>query len=145
MAGLIDRAAASADAPVVRLGLVTDADKLQTLAAAKVLIATSRVEGWGFTPLEALACGTPVVCWKLPAYQESLPDGPAIVRIPLGDSQAFARAVAEMVSLPDDDRSAIVERTRRTPIGWDEVADAEYGVISVAAGVRSSREQQATR
>jgi glycosyltransferase involved in cell wall biosynthesis len=31
-------------------------------------------EGFGLTPIEAIACGTPVICSTLPAYKEILED-----------------------------------------------------------------------
>jgi glycosyltransferase involved in cell wall biosynthesis len=47
---------------VIFTGLVTDADLRALYSAARVYACPSLYEGFGFTVLEAMACGTPVVC-----------------------------------------------------------------------------------
>lgn len=47
---------------VIFTGLVTDADLRALYSAARVYVCPSLYEGFGFTVLEAMACGTPVVC-----------------------------------------------------------------------------------
>ncbi len=47
---------------VVFTGLVTDTDLRALYLAARVYVCPSLYEGFGFTVLEAMACGTPVVC-----------------------------------------------------------------------------------
>ena len=37
-------------------------------------------EGFGLTPIEAIACGTPVICSSLPAYKEVLKDNAIFVK-----------------------------------------------------------------
>lgn len=52
------------------LGLVSEADKPYLYAAARLFVFPSLYEGFGLTPLEAMRCGTPVVCSR----QSSLPE-----------------------------------------------------------------------
>lgn len=47
---------------VIFTGLVTDAELRALYSAARVYVCPSLYEGFGFTVLEAMACGTPVVC-----------------------------------------------------------------------------------
>lgn len=47
---------------VVFTGLVTDAELRALYSDARVYVCPSLYEGFGFTLLEAMACGTPVVC-----------------------------------------------------------------------------------
>jgi len=47
---------------VIFTGLVADADLRTLYSAARVYVCPSLYEGFGFTVLEAMACGTPVVC-----------------------------------------------------------------------------------
>jgi glycosyltransferase involved in cell wall biosynthesis len=47
---------------VIFTGFVTDADLRALYSAARVYVCPSLYEGFGFTVLEAMACGTPVVC-----------------------------------------------------------------------------------
>lgn len=120
---------------VVRLGVVPEAEKLFHLRSSRVLIAPSRVEGWGFVPLEALACGVPVVCWDLPAYRESVPDGPGVRRIPVGDIEAFAEAVLELLAqAQENDRLAewAIVSGARSCISWEDVATQEWQIIAGA-------------
>jgi glycosyltransferase involved in cell wall biosynthesis len=115
---------------VRRMGVVSDAEKFDLLERSRVLVATSRVEGWGFTPLEALACHTPTVCWDLPAYLESLPKGPAIARVGLDDESLFVKNVTRFLGLSDQERREAVASTARQAPSWDEVAAAELEVLT---------------
>jgi len=47
---------------VIFTGFVTDADLRALYSGARVYVCPSLYEGFGFTVLEAMACGTPVVC-----------------------------------------------------------------------------------
>lgn len=62
---------------------------------ARLLLAPSRLEGFGLVPLEAASCGTPVVASDIPAHREVLQDG--ALYAPPGDGEAFTRRVLELV------------------------------------------------
>ncbi|MGC2742450.1 MAG: glycosyltransferase family 1 protein, partial [Candidatus Angelobacter sp.] len=47
---------------VIFTGFVNDADLRALYCGARVYVCPSLYEGFGFTVLEAMACGTPVVC-----------------------------------------------------------------------------------
>jgi glycosyltransferase involved in cell wall biosynthesis len=47
---------------IVLTGFVSDADLRALYSGARVCVCPSTYEGFGFTVLEAMACGTPVVC-----------------------------------------------------------------------------------
>jgi glycosyltransferase involved in cell wall biosynthesis len=47
---------------VIFTGFVSDADLRALYSGARVCVCPSLYEGFGFTVLEAMACGTPVVC-----------------------------------------------------------------------------------
>jgi glycosyltransferase involved in cell wall biosynthesis len=110
-------------------GIVSEHDKTLAFQESKTVVATSRVEGWGFVPLEALQCGTPTVAWDLPAYSESLPAGDAIRLVPKGDVHAFGDAVLHMLSLDAQSRHCATTEARKTETSWDVVADAEIRVF----------------
>ncbi len=62
---------------------------------ARAFVFPSRYEGFGFPPLEAMACGTPVIC----SNASSLPEvvGDAAILIPPHDGEGFARAMLQIV------------------------------------------------
>jgi glycosyltransferase involved in cell wall biosynthesis len=63
---------------------------------ARVLIMSSRYEGFGLPVLEAMACGTPVVAFA----NSSLPEvvGDAGILVPDGDVPAMTEAVRELLN-----------------------------------------------
>lgn len=73
----INRSAYSAD--IRRLGFVGDAELPQWYRAADAFIYPSLFEGFGFPPLEAMACGCPVVCSPRGALAEVTGNAAAVV------------------------------------------------------------------
>jgi glycosyltransferase involved in cell wall biosynthesis len=65
-------------------------------ANALALILPSRLEGFGFPPLEAALHGTPSIVTDLPVYAETV--GDAAIRIPPGDADALRDAIASLAS-----------------------------------------------
>lgn len=59
---------------VISVGAVGDEVWAGVLAGAEALCYPTRFEGFGLPALEAAACGTPVVCSRLPALREVLGD-----------------------------------------------------------------------
>lgn len=57
---------------VAFLGYVPDARCLELLKAATVFLAPSKGEGFDLPPVEAMACGVPVICSDIPVHREIL-------------------------------------------------------------------------
>jgi D-inositol-3-phosphate glycosyltransferase len=70
--------------------------------AADLCVQASREEGLGFSPLEALACGTPVVAAAVGGLRETILDGETGWSYPAGDAEALARRIAEALDDPSE-------------------------------------------
>ena len=77
---------------------VSDEDKPAMISGAKLLVYPSHYEGFGMPPLEALACGTPVIT----ADNSSLPEvvGDTSIMVKSTDTQAIADAIATSLKQP---------------------------------------------
>lgn len=81
--------------------------------ALDLYAAPQRWEGFGVTPLEAMACGVPVVATTVGAFEELVVEGKTGTMIPPGDVEAMAKAVASFMSLDDATRAGQAEASRR--------------------------------
>jgi glycosyltransferase involved in cell wall biosynthesis len=70
----------------------TDADVVAAYHRARVAVCPSRFEGFGVTPIEAVASGTPVVASDIPPHREFGREAPAY--FPLDDDEALVTAIA---------------------------------------------------
>ncbi|MGH7559779.1 MAG: glycosyltransferase [Gemmatimonadales bacterium] len=78
----------------------TDEEVLRAYRAADLVVAISRFEGFGLTPLEALACGVPVVASDIPPHREAL--GARVGLVPLDDPAALIDAMGTALRTPPD-------------------------------------------
>lgn len=108
--------------PVVRLpGWTSSSDLRALLAGAAALVHPSIFEGFGMTPLEAMAAGVPCVV----ASGGSLPEvvGDAALSVPPQDGEAWADAIRRLVT-DSGLRARLVESGRRRAAGftWADTA-----------------------
>lgn len=83
----------------------TDADVVEAYHRARVAVCPSRFEGFGLTPIEALASGTPVVASDIPPHREFGRD--AATYFPLDDDGALVTAVATALDSPAPDPAVV--------------------------------------
>jgi glycosyltransferase involved in cell wall biosynthesis len=82
------------------------------MARANVFALSSAWEGFGNVIVEAMACGTPVVCTDCPGGPaEILNDGEYGPLVPVGDHEALATAIQQMLESPPDPNT-LVNRAR---------------------------------
>ena len=78
--------------------------------ASDLCVQASREEGLGFSPLEALACGVPVVAAAVGGLKETIRDGETGWTYPVGESARLARCIEDVLDDP-------AEAVRRTTTG----------------------------
>jgi len=81
------------------LGYASEEEKVALLSSATALIHPSLYEGFGLTPLEAMACGLPVIC----SHAGSLPEVVGIENalwFDPGDVDALVRALGHLIDDP---------------------------------------------
>jgi glycosyltransferase involved in cell wall biosynthesis len=93
-------AAASPYASDIRfLGFVSDSDLPNLYRGAKCMVYPSLFEGFGLPPIEAMACGTPVISSTRGALEEVVADASLI--IDPEDKNDIARALISIATDPD--------------------------------------------
>jgi glycosyltransferase involved in cell wall biosynthesis len=117
------------------LGHVPD-DTLDALyERALAVCCVSREEGFGFTPLEALARGTHVVVGDLPAFEETVGEG--ALRVPPRDAGALADALLRLERDPAlRERLAEAGREAVARLSWERAARETRELLAEAAGAR---------
>ncbi len=100
----MSRLRAGADGDVTFLGRLSDEDvRAEYQAAGTVLL--PGVEDFGIVPLEAQACGTPVVALAAGGALETVVDGVTGVLVREPHAPAFAEGVARALAAPFDTRA----------------------------------------
>ncbi|MFX1391584.1 MAG: glycosyltransferase family 4 protein [Promethearchaeota archaeon] len=77
-------------------------------------------EGFGLTPIEAIACGTPVICSSIEAYKEVLQDNALLV--PPRNPQQLAQAIIDLLK-DENKRNSLIEKAQKfiEQYSWDAV------------------------
>ena len=113
------------------LGFVEDGVLEGLYREALALVCVSEEEGFGFTPLEAIARGTPAVVSDLPVFDETLAKG--ALRVPRGDSSALADALLR-IERDAALRERLVAAGGRAveSVSWPRAAAATRAVLAEA-------------
>jgi len=129
---------AAFEAQIARLGLAgnvvivdeaPDADLALFYSAADVYVQPSYVEGFGLPVLEAMACGTPVVCSNAGALPEVA--GEAGLLVEPGDAKGFADAITAVLSDTALRRGMVAKGwSRAQAFSWNDVATQMMGIYS---------------
>ncbi|MBT9382547.1 glycosyltransferase family 4 protein [Pseudooceanicola sp. CBS1P-1] len=69
--------------------------------ALDLYIAPQRWEGFGLTPMEAMACAVPVVATRAGAFEDFIPDGKAGHIVDIEDLDALTEATADLLDNPE--------------------------------------------
>ena len=114
------------------LGHVPDPVLDALYEGALALACVSRDEGFGFTPVEALTRGTPVVVADLPLFQETLGDG--AIRVPSRNPEALADALLRLEREPGlRERLVAAGREAVAELSWERAARETRAILAEAA------------
>jgi len=116
---------------VVFTGYVNDADLCALYSAARVCVCPSFYEGFGFTVLEAMACGAPVVCSRATSLPEVA--GKAALYFDPHDPEEMASQLVHVFS-GDALRDSLMEQGRQNlqRFNWAETARLTLAVYHQA-------------
>jgi alpha-1,3-rhamnosyl/mannosyltransferase len=116
---------------VVFTGFVKDADLCALYSAARVCVVPSLYEGFGFTVLEAMACGAPVACSRATSLPEVA--GKAALYFDPHDPEEMA---GQLVHVFSDDalRDSLIEQGRQNlqRFNWAETTRSTLAVYHQA-------------
>jgi glycosyltransferase involved in cell wall biosynthesis len=111
----------------------TDDDTLPALyAGADLFLLSSFYEGFGFPPVESMACGTPVVSSTGGSLEEVL--GEAAVLLPHFDVEGWTDAIHDVLG-DDEKRQRLIEKgyTKAAGYTWEQTARQTLDVFSQVA------------
>jgi glycosyltransferase involved in cell wall biosynthesis len=83
---------------MIPLGRLTLEELRNAYQKADLLLFPSRFEGFGYAPVEAMACGTPVVTTNVSSLPEVVIDGLTGKLCPIDDIDAFVQAVRDLTN-----------------------------------------------
>jgi D-inositol-3-phosphate glycosyltransferase len=128
------------------LGRVGHQEVPALLRSADAVVCTPWYEPFGITPLEAMACGVPVVAAAVGGLVDTVVDGRTGVHVPPRRPDLLAGALASLLADPARRRAlgrAGVLRVRRR-YGWDRIARGTLDAY-VAAGAATAERAGASR
>jgi len=113
-------------------GWISDPFLRRHYCSASLFVYPSKGEGFGYAPLEAMACGCPVLCSKASALPEIV--GDAAHLLAPDDPSAWAEAMEALLN-DNDRRREWVERgkVRSAPFRWERTAEEFLEVYALTA------------
>jgi glycosyltransferase involved in cell wall biosynthesis len=116
---------------IVFPGYIADADLPAVYGGAEAYVYPSLYEGFGLPPLEAMACGTPVICSSAASLPEVV--GDAALSFDPCDTSALSTALIRLRA--DSELRADLQRKgldRATQFSWERCADETLNVYREA-------------
>lgn len=108
------------------LGRVRDNELVHLYSEANVTVQPSSDEGFGLQPLEAIACGSPLVACDTSAVRETM--GGHARLVPSLDAEDFAIAIEDVLS-SDSEAARASRRLHARRFGWENTAARLEGIF----------------
>ncbi|HEY5028788.1 MAG TPA: glycosyltransferase family 1 protein [Candidatus Angelobacter sp.] len=115
-------------------GYVSDEDLCALYSSCRVFIYPSIYEGFGLPPLEAMACGAPVITSRIPAIMETV--GTAACLITPTDVDALSQRIIDLLK-DTGERKKLSEagQARAAEFSWERTARLTHDVYTEALGI----------
>lgn len=108
-------------------GYLQDDDLRSLYSSCKAFIYPSLYEGFGLPPLEAMACGAPVIASRIPALQETIGEIARLID-PL-DVDSLAQAIVDLLASDEQRRSMAAAGLKHVEsFSWERTARETYQV-----------------
>jgi glycosyltransferase involved in cell wall biosynthesis len=110
------------------LGFLSEREKIQTLRASKVFVLPSHEEGWGIVIGEAMACGLPVVVYKLTDILEIWKD--YVSWVECFNLNEFSDIIIRLLG-KDTERESFVRNGLKfaKTLNWSNIIENEINII----------------
>ncbi len=104
-----------ANSNITFLGFVNEKTKYQKLQSAKAYINCSIEEDFGIAPIEALACGTPVIAYRSGALKETIAENTTGIFFDEHSSKSLKQAINRFQTMPFSTKSCRTAASRYAP------------------------------
>jgi glycosyltransferase involved in cell wall biosynthesis len=117
------------DKNVHYLGFISSKEELYgILKNSKIYLDAEHEDGWSLAICEALACGVPVISYKLRMFDKAFKKG--VVLVPLRDKSKFADAIIDLLQNEEKRLQLAAEALHEAEkLSWESVADELFGII----------------
>jgi len=122
---------------IIHTGYVNEKILHQLYSECSVHVCPSRLEGFGFTPLEAMTAGTPVIASAIGAIPEIVKDRENGLLFAKDDYDGLANNIIEILT-NEDLRDALVKGGKETANSYDWHSAAEQTIDLFEAVIRES-------
>jgi len=120
---------------IVFLGYIPESDLAPLYSLATLFVYPSLYEGFGFPPLEAMACGTPTIVSDVSSLPEVVGDG--ALKVDPYDSVKLAKEIESILSNKEAARHLSLKgRERAAKFTWGETASETLKIYSDFLGKR---------
>jgi len=116
---------------IIFTGYLSDDDLCALYSSCALFVYLSLYEGFGLPPLEAMACGAPVIASRIPSLSETISE--AALLVAPTDVRELARNIRSL--LQDEDlRTQLAKKgaQRASELGWDRTAQLTKAVYDQA-------------
>ncbi len=129
------------------LGRVGRSDLPALIRSADAVVSVPYYEPFGIVPLEAMACGVPVVVSAVGGLRESVVDGETGLHVPPGDPRTLSEVLSALLADPVRAKSLGAGGVLRAQgrYGWPRIATMTEAVYAEVACRLRARPPQAVR